>query len=67
MGEVQTQSKGVIIPFPGLASRSRPPADEKVGPFGQLLLFTGVRYERTTDPSPTLSDGRDPSRRQRRS
>lgn len=62
-------STGRIIPFPEPSDRRiREPlaADE---PRGAILLFTGVRYERLSEPnpepSPALSHGR--ARRRRRS
>jgi len=67
MGAVQTQPTCVIIPFPDAASRVKPPAEGRTEPLGQLLLFTGVRYERRPDPSPTLSDSQGPAHHRRRS
>ena len=68
MGEVQA-STGAVIPFPGSAARPpRPPlrADE---PRGEILLFTGVRYERSyatsLEPSP-VSSGHSKAGRPRR-
>ena len=51
MSDAQTRSAGVIIAFPDPESRplrSAPGADE---PRGEILLFTGVRYERF-EPNP---------------
>jgi hypothetical protein len=67
MGAVQTKSTCVIIPFPDLESRAKLPSDGRTQPLGQILLFTGVRYERMPDPAPTLSDGQGPTHRRRRS
>lgn len=59
-----------VIPFPEKALRpSRPPrADERPG---EILLFTGIRYERLPEPgsdpsSPQVSDGRSRTGRRRR-
>ena len=64
MRDVWTRSPGVIIAFPHPADRPQRqlPADE---PRGEILLFTGVRYER---PSPNPGPSRPfassgPSRR----
>lgn len=67
MGEVQTRSRGVVIPFPDPAFRAKLPPVGADEPRGQILLFMGVRYERQPEPSPSLSDGRRPKRRRRRS
>ena len=68
MGEVQA-STGAVIPFPGSAGRSSRPlrADE---PRGEILLFTGVRYERSSaslEPSPAASGHSKAGRPRRRS
>lgn len=67
MREVATRPPGVVIKFPDAASRPLRPhlaADEKRG---EILIFTGVRYEHpapTPGPSkPFASDG--PGRRRR--
>ena len=55
MQDVWTRSPGVVIAFPDISERpQRPhlPADE---PKGEILLFTGVRYER---PSPNPGPSR---------
>jgi len=67
MGDVKAQPAGVIITFPGPASRPNRGALQADEPRGEILLFTGVRYERL-DPSPGpsrpfASDG--PGRRRR--
>ena len=72
MGYVQARSAGVIVAFPDPAfrpQRSAPGADE---PRGEILLFTGVRYERlepSPDPSQPLASDHDtsPGGRRRRS
>jgi hypothetical protein len=46
MGDVQTRSAGVIITFPDPASRPNRSALSADVPRGEILLFTGVRYER---------------------
>ncbi|MBJ6126222.1 hypothetical protein [Microvirga splendida] len=54
MQDVWTRSPGVVIAFPNVTERpARPhlPADE---PRGEILLFTGVRYERpASNPGPS--------------
>ena len=67
MGEVQARPKGVIIPLPDPAFRPKLPALAADEPRGEILLFTGVRYERQPEPPPSLSDGHGPNRRRRRS
>jgi len=70
MGKTSTRSMGAVLAFPEAADRPvRAPLslDE---PRGEILLFTGVRYERIPErgpePSrPAASDGR--GRRRRRS
>jgi hypothetical protein len=56
MGDVQAQSAGVkrasvIVAFPGVASRPCRPSLGPDEPRGEILLFTGVRYERL-EPNP---------------
>jgi len=46
MGEVQARSTGAVIPFPHPANRPSRPALRSDEPRGEILLFTGVRYER---------------------
>jgi hypothetical protein len=53
MGDIWTRSSGVVIAFPDRADRPQRllPADE---PRGEILLFTGVRYERPApNPGPS--------------
>lgn len=69
MGEVQTRSTGAVIPFPHPSSRPAHRASRADQCTGEILLFTGVRYERQPEPSPEpsrplSSDGR-PGRRRR--
>jgi len=68
MGEVGTRATGVVIPFaPTIERRVRAPADGEAR--GEILLFTGVRYQRLTEPLPEPSpvfDGRSGSGRRRR-
>lgn len=54
MHDIWTRSPGVVIPLPDLADRPQRalPANE---PRGEILLFTGVRYER---PSPNPGPSR---------
>jgi hypothetical protein len=68
MVEVGRRVTGVVIPFPRVGHRART-ADDGGAP-GEILLFTGVRYERLPDPTPEPSpalDGRSRSGRRRRS
>jgi hypothetical protein len=67
MGDVKARLEGVIITFPDPASRPNRNALRADEPRGEILLFTGVRYERL-DPSsgpsrPVASDGRGRRRR----
>jgi hypothetical protein len=55
MAEVQAQRMGVVIPFPGPASRPLRPALRADQPRGEILLFTGVRYEWQPEPNPEPS------------
>jgi hypothetical protein len=67
MHEVQARSAAVIIAFPDPASRPSRSALGANEPRGEILLFTGVRYERSEpNPGPTrpyASDGRTRRRR----
>lgn len=38
-----------IIPFPMDRAKERKPVDDGGGKLGQILLYTGVRYERWDD------------------
>ncbi|WP_262271044.1 hypothetical protein [Microvirga yunnanensis] len=49
MRDVWTRSPGMVIAFPGHAERPQRPVLSPDEPRGEILLFTGVRYER---PSP---------------
>lgn len=67
MGDVQTRNSGTIIAFPAVAHRPDRPA---LGPDevrGQILFFTGVRYERQPEfsPEPYASKGQSRGRRRR--
>jgi hypothetical protein len=67
MGDVRARLEGVIITFPDPASRPSRSALRAGEPRGEILLFTGVRYERL-DPNPgpsrpLASDGRGRRRR----
>jgi hypothetical protein len=55
MGEVRIQETGVVIPFPDVASRVLRPVQPGNGPRGEILLFTGIRYEWQPEPSPAPS------------
>ena len=71
MTEIQTRLAATIIAFPTLGLRPQRPELSPDEPRGEILLFTGVRYERldpTPEPSrPVASDGqpRAGSRRRR--
>jgi hypothetical protein len=63
MGEIRTRSAGVIIAFPDLASRPHRPMLPPDAPRGEILLFTGVRYERlepNPGPSRPIASSRQP-------
>jgi hypothetical protein len=66
MGDVSSRSIGSVIPFPASDMRpARPPLPPE-HPRGEILLFTGIRYERQAEPSPAPIDpGRRPPRRRR--
>jgi hypothetical protein len=71
MGEVQAQPTGVVIPFPDPASRGMRPMQANNGPRGEVLLFTGIRYDwqpepNPASPSPLVSGGPRPTGRRRR-
>ena len=65
MSDIQNRPAGVIIAFPDASARRlRAPLTEGEGR-GEILLFTGVRYERMDSVGPShLSDG---TKRRRRS
>ena len=67
MHDGQARSESVTITFPDPLSRPRRPALRADEPRGEILLFTGVRYERlepNPGPSrPAASDGRPRRRR----
>ena len=71
MAEVRTHEMGVVIPFPDMASRGLRPVQPSSGPRGEILLFTGIRYEWQPEPTPSapLLPGGTPrtGRRRRRS
>ena len=67
MGDVKPRPAGVIITFPDPASRPNRNGLRADEPRGEILLFTGGRYERL-DPNPgpsrpVASDGRGRRRR----
>jgi hypothetical protein len=71
MGDVQARTSATLIPFPSSASRAAraPLRDDE--PRGDILLFTGVRYERQVEPNPgpfepLASEGQAKARRRRR-
>lgn len=53
---------GKLVPFERTtrAAKSRPPASAE----GQVVMFTGVRYQRGTPPLP--DDGKTPARPKRK-
>jgi len=67
MREFSIRSPAVIIKFPDAASRPQRPKLSAEEPRGEILLFTGIRYERPSpNPGPSkpfASDG--PGRRRR--
>ncbi len=66
MDDVSTQPTGNVIRFPHPDDRPARPALPDDAPRGEILLFTGVRYERQVEPSPEpVSPGRRPARRRR--
>lgn len=51
MSGLKHRGTAEIVPFPAPGQRAcRPAASEP--PRGVILLFTGVRYERPSDPAP---------------
>ena len=58
---------GVVIPFPRARAHRR--ATRRARRAGEILLFTGVRYERMPDPGPepVARPPRSFARRRRRS
>ena len=66
MGDVSIQLTGSLLPFPASSDR---PARRALGPEeprGEILLFTGVRYERQIEPSPEPISPRRGSVKRRR-
>lgn len=64
MSELWTRSQGVVVAFPDVASRPQRPVPSAREPKGEILLFTGVRYERPSpNPGPTRPFASDHSRR----
>ena len=55
MQDVWTRSPGVVIAFPDSSERPQRPHLSPSEPRGEILLFTGVRYER---PSPNPGPSR---------
>lgn len=65
MQDLYARSPSVVIAFPNVAERPRRPHLDESEPRGEILLFTGVRYERPTPtpgPSRPYASNR-PSRR----
>ena len=72
MAEAQVRQTGEVIPFPDAAARALRATPAINGPRGEILLFTGIRYEWRPEPSPApstpLAPGGSPrSGRRRRS
>jgi hypothetical protein len=66
MGDVTARPSGVIITFPDPASRPHRSALRPDEPRGEILLFTGVRYERLEpNPGPSRPFASDGRRRRR--
>jgi hypothetical protein len=57
---------GHVVSFESPERTTRRPRRSRGEPLGQILLFTGVRYERTVEPSRPHSDPDGRSRRRRR-
>lgn len=61
MNDIWNRSQGTVVIFPDATSRPQRPALPAGEPRGEILLFTGVRYEKPSsrpDPSrPFASDG----------
>jgi hypothetical protein len=55
MHDVWTRSAGVVIAFPDVTERPQRALPLPGEPRGEILIFTGVRYER---PSPNPSPSR---------
>lgn len=62
----QTQRKGVVVPFPDLPPTSARRALSGDKPRGEILLFTGIRYERLSEPAPEPSRPSSEGRKRRR-
>lgn len=62
MQDVWTRSPGAVIALPDISERPPRPHLSATEPRGEILLFTGVRYERQApNPGPSrplLSNGR---------
>ena len=65
---IQAQPTGLVIPFPDAAIRAMRTHRLGDGPRGEILLFTGIRYERQIDrePEPPASDETGNRARRRR-
>ena len=69
MAEIQVDPMGLVVPFPDPALRPVRIALRADEPRGEILLFTGIRYEWQPEPNPEpsappISSG--PSRTSRR-
>jgi hypothetical protein len=63
MQDVRTRSPGVVIAFPDVSERPQRQQPSVGEPRGEILLFTGVRYER---PAPTPGPSHPAVTRRRR-
>ena len=50
---------GAVIEFPRQTQANAPPRPD--GPRAQILFFTGVRYQRMSEPGPGGHNGRTPT------
>ncbi|MET0430458.1 MAG: hypothetical protein ABW026_18420 [Microvirga sp.] len=61
MDEVITRPTGLVVAFPHHAVRPRRSLPAGGGPLGEIVLFTGIRYERVSvqpdNPRPVVSGG----------
>jgi hypothetical protein len=64
MNDVWRRSLGTVVIFPDAASRPQRPILSLNEPRGEILLFTGVRYERPApNPGPSRPFASDSTRR----
>ncbi|MBZ6076376.1 hypothetical protein [Microvirga puerhi] len=64
MNDAWSRSQGTLLIFPDPASRPPRPVLSANEPRGEILLFTGVRYERPSpNPGPSRPFASDSTRR----